>query len=49
LPVTTSLFISELAFDAGPGLTLAKIGILAASLVAGIGGYLILRFATRTR
>ncbi len=44
---TMSLFISDLAFDGGPILTAAKVGILAASLIAGVGGYLILRFASR--
>ena len=46
---TMSLFISDLAFGGGPVLALAKIGILAASVVAGVGGYVILRFATQTR
>ena len=44
---TMSLFISDLAFGGGPVLALAKVGILAASIVAGVGGYVILRFATR--
>jgi Na+:H+ antiporter, NhaA family len=41
---TMSLFIAELAFaqDAA-SLALAKIGILAASVVGGVGGYLLLR------
>ncbi len=38
-----SLFIAGLAYGEGPLLALAKVGILAASLVAGIGGYLLLR------
>ncbi len=46
---TMSLFISDLAFGAGPVLALSKIGILVASVVAGVGGYLILRSATPTR
>ena len=46
---TMSLFISDLAFGDGSVLALAKIGILIASVVAGVGGYLILRIATRTR
>ncbi len=46
---TMSLFISDLAFGGGPVLALAKIGILGASVVAGVGGYVILRFATQTR
>jgi NhaA family Na+:H+ antiporter len=41
---TMSLFIAELAFEASPGLLDgAKLGILAASVVAGIGGLLFLR------
>ncbi len=40
---TMSLFVSDLAFGGSPALELAKIGILAASIVAGAGGYLILR------
>lgn len=45
--ITMSLFISDLAFGGGPVLALAKVGILAASIVAGVGGYVVLRFATR--
>jgi NhaA family Na+:H+ antiporter len=44
---TMSLFISDLAFGGGPVLALAKVGILVASIVAGVGGYAVLRFATR--
>ncbi len=40
---TVALFVAELAFDEGPLLDEAKIAILAASLVAGIAGYLVLR------
>src|SRR5918997_6803294 len=40
---TMSLFISDLAFGEGELLGLAKIGILAASVVAGVGGFLVLR------
>ena len=40
-----SLFIAGLAFGEGPMLALAKVGILAASVVAGVGGYLVLRRA----
>jgi len=40
---TMSLFIAGLAFGDGPQLAFAKVGILAASMVAGIGGYLVLR------
>jgi NhaA family Na+:H+ antiporter len=39
---TMSLFIAGLAFD-GVTLELAKVGVLAASTVAGVAGYLILR------
>jgi NhaA family Na+:H+ antiporter len=40
---TMSLFVSELAFGAGAQLDAAKLGILIASLTAGICGYLVLR------
>jgi NhaA family Na+:H+ antiporter len=40
---TMSLFIADLAFGTSDSLPLAKIGILAASLVAGSVGYIILR------
>ncbi len=40
---TMSLFVADLAFGTSPALALAKIGILGASVVAGTGGYLILR------
>jgi len=40
---TMSLFIADLGYGDGPELMLAKIGILAASIIAGAGGYLILR------
>lgn len=40
---TMSLFIADLAFGATPPLSIAKVGVLAASLVAGAGGYVILR------
>jgi NhaA family Na+:H+ antiporter len=43
---TMALFVADLAFaDAGEGglLTAAKVGILVASLIAGVGGWLILR------
>jgi NhaA family Na+:H+ antiporter len=43
---TMSLFIAALAFEDGPLLALAKVGILSASIVAGIGGYLVLRRST---
>ena len=40
---TMSLFIAGLAYGDGPMLTFAKVGILAASIVAGVGGYMVLR------
>ena len=40
---TMSLFISELAFAEGSLLDVAKLGILAASLIAGIAGWSIIR------
>ncbi|MEX1262856.1 MAG: Na+/H+ antiporter NhaA [Actinomycetota bacterium] len=46
---TVALFIAELAFPSGTLLDEAKIGILAASLVAGAGGYAILRAAPSPR
>ena len=39
---TMSLFIAGLAFGGSPLLELAKLGILAASLISGIAGWLIL-------
>ncbi|MFN8677641.1 MAG: Na+/H+ antiporter NhaA [Thermomicrobiales bacterium] len=47
---TMSLFVADLAFprpDAAPNLAAAKLGVLAASVVAGAGGWLILRRATQ--
>lgn len=41
---TVSLFITDLAFQEPADLSAAKIGILAASLLAGVLGYLYLRF-----
>jgi NhaA family Na+:H+ antiporter len=40
---TMSLFIAGLAFGGTPLLAAAKVGIVAASLLAGVGGWLILR------
>jgi NhaA family Na+:H+ antiporter len=40
---TMSLFIADLAFAGTGALDQAKVGILAASVVAGLGGFLILR------
>jgi Na+:H+ antiporter, NhaA family len=42
---TMSLFVSELAVKLGPALSQAKIGVLAASVLAGVIGYLLLRLA----
>jgi NhaA family Na+:H+ antiporter len=42
---TMSLFIAALAFGESPLLASAKVGILAASIVAGVGGCLVLRRA----
>jgi NhaA family Na+:H+ antiporter len=45
---TMSIFIAGLGFANQPEhLVIAKTGILTASLIAGIGGYLWLRFACR--
>jgi NhaA family Na+:H+ antiporter len=44
---TMSLFIAYLGFGEGGQLVAAKYGILAGSLLAGGGGYLLLRLATR--
>jgi NhaA family Na+:H+ antiporter len=46
---TMSLFISDLAFPDSPLVNVAKIGILAASVIAGVVGWLILRGATSPR
>ena len=40
---TMSLFIANLAFGSGPLLDSAKLGILAASFIAGVTGWLLLR------
>jgi NhaA family Na+:H+ antiporter len=40
---TMSLFITELAFEAGPHANEARVGILVGSVFAGLLGYLILR------
>ena len=42
---TVALFVAELAFPRSDILQEAKIAILAASLVAGIVGYVVLRLA----
>lgn len=41
---TISLFIAELAFAGGEEQDLAKLGILAASIVSGLGGYALFRW-----
>jgi NhaA family Na+:H+ antiporter len=46
---TMSLFISDLAFASGSLLDTAKLGILAASLIAGVVGWTILRGAGAPR
>ena len=43
---TMSLFISDLAFPNSPLVDVAKLGILTASLIAGVVGWLILRGAS---
>jgi Na+:H+ antiporter, NhaA family len=42
---TMSLFIASLAFGDGALLDIAKLGVIAASAVAGVTGYALLRFA----
>jgi NhaA family Na+:H+ antiporter len=44
---TMSLFIADLAFIDEESLALAKIGILGASIIAGVTGFLLLRLATK--
>src|SRR3712207_5205154 len=46
---TMSLFISDLAFPESPLIDVAKIGSLAASVIAGVVGWLILRGASSPR
>lgn len=45
---TMSLFIANLAFGSGPLLDSAKLGILSASFLAGIAGWVLLRRAVNT-
>lgn len=40
---TISLFVTELAFEAGPVADAARIGILMGSIVSGVAGYVLLR------
>jgi NhaA family Na+:H+ antiporter len=44
---TMSLFIANLAFESGPMLDSAKLGILSASFIAGVTGWLLLRRSSR--
>jgi len=47
---TMSIFVANLAFKESPGLLdSAKMGVLAGSLVAGISGYLVLRFNSKKK
>jgi NhaA family Na+:H+ antiporter len=46
---TMSLFIAQLAYQNPEHLAQAKVGILAASVVAGAVGFLLLRFVVRSR
>jgi NhaA family Na+:H+ antiporter len=40
---TVAIFVATLAFEDGDVIDLAKLGIMLGSLVAAVGGYLILR------
>lgn len=44
---TMSIFIADLAFADDARLALAKLGVLVASAIAGVGGYVVLRRVTR--
>ncbi|RPJ40751.1 MAG: Na(+)/H(+) antiporter NhaA, partial [Chloroflexi bacterium] len=44
-----SLFISELAFGSGEQVEAAKVGILAASILAGMVGYFLMRAFAKKR
>ena len=46
---TVAIFVTGLAFDNNAIIVNAKMGILLASLLAGIGGYVMLRLAARRR
>jgi len=46
---TVSLFVTELSFETEELLTNAKVGILAASLLSGLIGYILLRVLTSTK
>jgi NhaA family Na+:H+ antiporter len=43
-----SLFIADLAFANGPVLQVAKVGILSASMISGIAGWIALKRITST-
>lgn len=45
---TMSLFIADLAFANGPVLQVAKVGILSASMISGIAGWIALKRITST-
>jgi Na+/H+ antiporter NhaA len=47
IPFTVSLFVAELSIRPGRVLESAKLGVLAAALIAGFFGYLLLRAADR--
>jgi NhaA family Na+:H+ antiporter len=46
---TMSLFVASLAYGPSGQLETAKLGILAASIVAGVGGYIVLYRARRAQ
>ena len=46
---TVSLFVTELSFETEELLTNAKVGILAASLLSGLIGYMLVRVATSAK
>jgi NhaA family Na+:H+ antiporter len=46
---TVSIFIAALAFDDAAMIAEAKIGVLSASIIAGIAGYAALRLLTNNR
>lgn len=45
---TMAIFVANLAFTSDAVITVAKAGILLASIVAGTAGFIVLRFATRS-
>jgi NhaA family Na+:H+ antiporter len=46
---TMAIFIAGIAFEEPAHAAMAKIGILTASVVAGLGGYTILRASTKKK